>query len=55
MTKKIILAAFIATLAFTACHKDPETQTVTRLASRAFHNSTSVLPLHGYSTYTWDN
>lgn len=55
MTKKIILAAFIAALAFTACHKDPEPQTVTRLASRDFHNSTSVLPLHGYSTYTWDN
>lgn len=55
MTKKIIFAAFIAALAFTACHKDPVPQTVTRLASMEFHNTTAVLPLHGYSTYTWDN
>ena len=55
MTKKIIYAAFIAALAFTACHKDPVPQTVTRLASMEFHNTTAAFPLHGYSTYTWDN
>lgn len=61
MTKKLILAAFVAAMAFTSCHKDPtptpdpEPQTVTRLAREENNASSSALTMESSADYTWEN
>ena len=67
MTKKLILAAFVAAMAFTSCHKDPiptpdpepdpEPQTVMRLAleKNVTVTGTMNLTLNMGRTYTWED
>ena len=61
MTKKLILAAFVAAMAFTSCHKDPtptptpEPQTVTRLAKEYNIRSNMLNISKSSATYTWEN
>ena len=64
MTKKLILAAFVAAMAMTACHKDPtptpepeptpEPQTVTRLAYE-HQTKISTLSMETHRHFTWEN
>ena len=59
MTKKIILAAFVAAMALTSCHKDPtptpetEPQTVTRLAREENTASSATLTINSSANYIW--
>ena len=59
MTKKILLAAFVAALAFTSCKKDPaptpEPQTVIRLASEENIFSSGMMTMTTYSNFVWEN
>ena len=63
MTKKLILAAFVAAFAFTSCHKDPtptpdptpEPQTVTRLSSEEHITATGMMTMNLFALYTWEN
>ena len=59
MTKKIILAAFVAAFVFTSCHKDPtpdpEPQTVTRLASEKTVKTTGAITVNMSRAFTWKN
>ena len=61
MTKKLILAAFVAAMALTSCHKDPtptpdpEPQTVTRLAREEGISSSSTLTMEASADYIWEN
>ena len=63
MTKKLILAAFVAAMAFTSCHKDPtptptpdpEPQTVTRLAREDNTTSSPTLTINSSADYIWEN
>ena len=59
MTKKLILAAFVAAMALTSCHKDPtptpdpEPQTVTRLAREVSTASSATLTIKTSADYIW--
>jgi hypothetical protein len=61
MTKKIILAAFVAAMALTSCHKDPtptpdpEPQTVTRLAKEEITTTSGTLTMNSSADYIWEN
>ena len=61
MTKKIILAAFVAAMALTSCHKDPtptpdpEPQTVTRLAREEITTTSGTLTMNSSADYIWEN
>lgn len=63
MTKKLILAAFVAAMALTSCHKDPtptptpdpEPQTVTRLAREKITTTSGTLTMNSSADYTWEN
>ena len=61
MTKKLILAAFVAAMALTSCHKDPtptpdpEPQTVTRLAREENTTSNAALTMNSSADYIWEN
>ena len=61
MTKKIILAAFVAAFAFTSCHKDPvptptpEPQTITRLASEKMVKTMGMMTMNTTRAFTWEN
>lgn len=61
MTKKLILAAFVAAMALTSCHKDPtptpdpEPQTVTRLAREENTTSIAALTVNSSADYIWEN
>jgi hypothetical protein len=63
MTKRLILAAFVAAMAFTSCHKeptptptpDPEPQTVTRLAREEIKTSSATLTINSSADYIWEN
>ena len=63
MTKKLILAVFVAALAFTSCHKDPtpaptpdpEPQTVTRLARENIITTYTSITTQATADYTWEN
>ena len=61
MTKRLILAAFVAALAFTSCHKDPtptptpEPQTMTLLAREDNTTSTAALTVNSSADYIWEN
>ena len=61
MTKKIILAAFVAAMALTSCHKDPtptpdpEPQTVTRLAREDITTTSGTLTMNSSADYIWEN
>ena len=61
MTKKLILATFVAAMALTSCHKDPtptpdpEPQTVTRLARDEGISSSSTLTMEASADYIWEN
>ena len=63
MTKKLILAAFVAAMALTSCHKDPtptptpdpEPQTVTRLARESMTTSSATLTINSSADYIWEN
>ena len=59
MTKKLILAAFVAAMALTSCHKDPtptpdpEPQNVKRLAREDITTSSAALTLNSSADYIW--
>ena len=58
MTKKIILAAFVAAMALTSCHKDPTptpepAQNVKRLAREDITTSSATLTLNSSADYIW--
>lgn len=67
MTKKIILAAFVAAMSFTSCHKDPTPtptpdptptpapETVTRLASEKTVKAVGTMTMNMDRYYTWEN
>ena len=61
MTKKLVLAAFVAALALTSCQKDPtpeptpEPQTVTRLASLEAVTSNGMMTMNAFRLFTWEN
>ena len=61
MTKKLILTAFVAAMAFTSCHKDPtptpdpEPQTVTRLARENGIRSNPMVTATSSASYIWEN
>ena len=63
MTKKLVLAAFVAAMALTSCHKDPtptptpdpEPQTVTRLAREENTVSSGALTMNSSADYIWEN
>lgn len=59
MTKKLVLAAFVAAMALTSCHKDPtptpdpEPQNVKRLAREDITTSSAALTLNSSADYIW--
>lgn len=65
MTKKLILAAFVAAMAFTSCKKDPtptptptptpEPQTVTRLAREEGVTTSTAHTVTMSADYIWEN
>lgn len=61
MTKKLILAAFVAAMAFTSCKKEPtptptpEPQTVTRLAREEGVTTSGAYSMKLSADYTWEN
>ncbi|MBR5378822.1 MAG: hypothetical protein IK135_06860 [Bacteroidales bacterium] len=60
MTKKLILAAFVAAMALTSCHKDPvptpdpEPQTVTRLAREENTTTSGMITMNSSADYLWE-
>lgn len=59
MTKKLLLAAFVAALAFTSCKKDPvptpEPQTVIRLELEESVFSSGIMTMNTSIHYVWEN
>lgn len=61
MTKRLILAAFVAAMALTSCHKDPvptpdpEPQNVKRLAREENTASSATLTVNSSADYIWEN